>query len=268
MIPLLAVTVSCGGSGGGNSDPAPAAVQTLPSPAALPDDQDIMAKAYDVNYSVPEGFYVDPLTETESRSYTVHHVLDESGSYEMCSDDMVEAQAWEAADNASRAVSGELVTILENDRYFEFVRELSYEQDVGNIDDMTSPGYARVFKCAHTNRTGVERNEVDGFSGIRNAQPVNARDLRDFTEYLWQFRFFTAKRAVVIDSYAGSDRENPLHTLLLALVVSQGTGKCDRIDVVEWQFSADQMSGEVSRRYDIRRSFEAELANGVARLCS
>jgi hypothetical protein len=57
------------------------------------------------------------------------------------------------------------------------------------------------------------------------------------------------------------------HTLLLAFVVNQGTESCDRIDVIEWRFSADPSNGEISRQYDILHSFEATLSNGVPTLC-
>lgn len=232
----------------------------------MPADTVILAKAYDSNYSVPDGFFVDERAET-TRSYTVHHVLDESGSFEMCSNDLVEAQLLEDADNSARAVSGYYVTSHETERYFEFVRELAYEQDVGNINDVTSPGYARVFKCSHTNRTGVDRSLLSGYSGRINPAELDADALREFTEYLWQFRFFNARHKKVIASYGSGSAEAPQHTLVLALVHNQGQNACDRVDVIEWRFSADVASGDVSREFATVRSFEATLDAGTPTLC-
>ncbi len=257
LLPMLAIGAACGGSGSGND--VPRAAET----GQLPGNDEILGKVYDDDYSVPAGFFVDERATT-GRSYTVHHVLDESLSFERCSDDLVEAQAWEAADNAARAVSGYYVTSYENDRYFEFVRELAYTEDVGNIGEPTSPGYARVFKCTHTNRDGVDRALLDGYAGRLDPARLDADTLRDFAEYLWQFTFLNVSRKKVIASY-GDDRQR---ALLLALVVNQGDGACDQVDVVEWRYEADPSDGEVWRRYDVLRSFEATLEGGLPALCN
>ncbi len=259
LLPVLVISAACGGSG--TPDTAnPATAQSAPLPA----DSDILSKAYDPLYSVPNGFFVDERAST-TRSYTVHHVLDASASFEMCTDDLVEAQALEDADNRSRAVSGYYVTSYENDRYFEFIRELSYTEDVGNIGEPTSPGYARVFKCNHTNRDGVDRALLNGYAGRLDPARLSAATLREFTEYFWQFTFLNVTAKKVLLSY--SDEPRLRHTLLLALVVNQGIDSCDRVDVVEWRFAADPASGEVTRQFGTVRRFEARLSAGQASLC-
>ena len=265
LIPILAIAAACGGSGSTDSS-LPKSETTSNQAYALPSDTVILAKAYDSNYSVPDGFFVDERAET-TRSYTVHHVLDESGSFEVCSNDLVEAQSLEATDNNTRAVNGYYVTSHETERYFEFVRELAYEQDVGNINDVTSPGYARVFKCDHINRDGVDRSLLNGYSGRINNEQFGADTLRVFTEYLWQFRFFNTRHKKVIASYGKNDAGYFEHTLVLALVHNQGQDACDRVDIVEWRFSAAAASGEVSRDFAIVRSFEATISAGTPALC-
>ncbi len=257
LLPMLAIAVACGGSGTSTADATPPAAEVGAS------DDEILSKVYDPSYSVPAGFFVDERATT-TRSYTVHHVLDNSHSYERCTNDLVEAQDWEAADNASRAVSGYYVTSYENERYFEFVRELAYTEDVGNIGEPTSPGYARVFKCAHTNRDGVDRMLLDGYAGRLSPARLDADSLREFTEYLWQFTFFNVRSKKVIASYG----DGLQHKLLLALLVNQGDGACDRVDVVEWRFQADAASGEITRRFERLRSFEARLDAGLPTLCN
>ncbi len=264
LIPFLAIAAACGGS----ATEKTTEVSISPGSQAfvIPGDDEILSKAYDNDYSVPDGFYVDERAETV-RSYTIHHVLDASNSYEICSDDLVEAQALEDADNQSRAVNGYFVTSSENERYFEFVRELAYTQDVGNIGDVTSPGYARVFKCDHTNRDGVDRALLDGYAGRLDTERLNGGTLREFTEYLWQFTFFNVSQKKVIDSYASATPSALRHTLLLAFVVNQGAESCDRIDVIEWRFSADPASGEIARKFNTLRSFEATISAGVPTVC-
>lgn len=264
LLLIVAVAAACGGSGPTETITPE---QTSGSEvSALPADDTILAKAYDSSYSVPDGFFVDERAGT-SRSYTAHHVLDDSNSFEVCSDDLVEAQALEDADNRSRAVSGYYVTSRETDRYYEFVRELTYSGDVGNISDPTSPGYARVFKCAHTNRNGVDRNLLNGYSGRIDPQRLDATTLRDFTEYLWQFRFFNTTHRKVLSSYGSIDAPVLQHTLLLALVYNQGQDSCDRIDVVEWRFRADRASGNVSREFATVRSLRSTLTGAIPTIC-
>ena len=269
LVPLIAVAAACGGSGSAGSASAAASASALGQPRATPstpNDSEIAALVYDSSYSVPSGFYVDERSTTE-RSYTVHHVLDESSSFELCTDDYAEAMAWEAADNASRSVQGYFVESYDNERYFEFVRELDYRNDVGNVADISSPGFGRVFKCSSTNRNGVDRLQLNGYAGALNAHPLGPESVRVFAEYLWQFTFFPASRKKVIDSVTTETAAGYDHTLLLAFSTSQGFDRCDRIEVARWVFSADSQSGEVTRTFETVRFFEAEVAAGRVVVC-
>ncbi len=265
LIPLFAIAAACGGSGSGSPGEPPANDRSAP-PASSMSNAEIAELVYDPGYHVPAGFYRDARADTQ-RSYTVHHVLDDSGSFELCTNDYQTAVNWEAADNAARAVQGVFVSALETDRYFEFVRELEYTQDVGNIDDPTSPGFARIFKCSNTNRDGVDRSVLDGFAGRINTRPVDAGAVRSFTEYLWQFRFFATGRRVVLESRAASSADAAEHVLRIAFRNSHGGGDCDRIEVADWRFSADHSSGDVQKTFTAVRSFEAQFVDGRATLC-
>ena len=266
-IALSSALAACGGSGGPDSSSSPAPDSAVAPAPAIPADSDIAALVYDNSYSVPANFFVDERATTD-RSYTVHHVLDVSQSYELCSDDYAVALDWEAADNASRSVQGYYVGSYENARYFEFVRELAYEDDVGNIDDLTSPGYARVFKCSNTNRDGVDRSLLSGYAGTLNAHPLDTESVRVFAEYLWQFTFFPHGRRKVIASSSHENGDELTQTLQLALAIGQGDGACDRIEVADWHFVADRRSGVVQKSFTVVRSFEARLDRGVPVICN
>lgn len=263
-VSLLVFAVSCGGasvdSGTGT------ATSSYQESVQTPDDQEIARLIYDPDYSVPDGFFIDARATTPG-SYTIHHVLDHSGSYEVCSNDYQSALNMEAADNASRAVRGTFVSSTESARYFEITRELAYNDGVGSITEPTSPGYARIFKCSNTERDGVDRNLLHGYAGTINARPIDAETIREFTEYLWQFRFFATGHRIVLSS-VGDAREAVLgHTLQLAFRRSQGPDLCDLIEVAEWRFSVDTASGEVAKQFSMLRSFEARLSGGVPSLC-
>lgn len=266
---VLTISAACGGSGASNDTSASIPENTASASVVpnVPTNAAILEMAYDPNYHVPEGFFVDERVETTVRSFSLHHVLDETNTFELCTDDLVIAQEWEQADNDSRAVNGYYVTSIENDRYFEFVRELEYNEDVGNVGEPTSPGYARVFKCNFVDRAGVDRNSREGYAGQLNAEPLSAESLKNLVEYLWQFRFFNVSRKAVIASYGGETIDGAHHALALALVVNQGVDRCDRVDVVEWRFTSDLASGNIDRAFDTIRSFEADLINGIPQFC-
>ncbi len=262
MISLSSLLSACGGGGSADTPAPPANSAAIQSAPTLPSDLDIIAKLYDPNYSVPDGFFVDDRAGT-AQSYTVHHVLHPSGAWERCTDDFEEALAWEDEDNSSRSVSGYYVGAIENDRYFEFIRELSYDNDVGNIGDPTSPGYARVFKCSHLSRDNVDRSALSGYAGTLNVRPVDADAVAGFAEYFWQFSFFPQRHRKVLDTWSNGVE----HTLLLGFASTQGTGQCDLIELVEWTFTADTVSGRVDGDFRLVRSFSAELVDGSPRLC-
>ncbi len=252
---------SCGGGGAG-APPVDAILPIKP----IPSNAEIIAAVYDSAYTVPDGFFIDERADTP-QSYSLYHVKDASISYELCTDDYYEALAWEEADNLSRSVNGLYIDSYENDKYFEFIRELFYPDDVGNVQGATSPGFARVFKCSSINRDGVDRNLRDGYAGVLNTRPLTAGVVRNFTEYLWQFAFFETSLRKVLDSFSTERADAIEHTLVLAFVVNQGYGQCDRIEVIDWVFSADKSSGEVTKDFRFRFAIEAEVVDGSPQQC-
>jgi hypothetical protein len=233
---------------------------------ALPSNDEVLAKAYNSTYQAPDDFYVDERADTPG-SFSLYHVKDQSVSFELCADSYAEAEAWEAADNASRAVNGPMVTSIANNRYFEFIRELAYPDSIGNISDPTSPGFARVFKCEYVNRDGVDRNLLDGYAGKLNARPLSEETIKTYSEYMWQFTFFWPARKKVLNSYSTQSADSYSNTLVIALITNQGDDRCDLVDVVEWAFSVDKTSGELSKSFRPVFQLEAHQVNGVPQEC-
>jgi hypothetical protein len=231
-----------------------------------PSDEVVLALAYDYTYNVPEGFFVDERANT-TRSYTVYHVKDVSVSFELCSDDFAEALAWESADNDSRLVNGVYVDSHENDRYFEFVRELAYPNGIGNITDPTSPGFSRIFKCSYVNRDGVDRTLRDGYAGTLNVQTLSEEAIRTFVEYMWQFTFFWPAQKTVLESFSDELADSYQHTLMLAFITNQGFDKCDLVEVVDWVFTVEKDNGQVAMDFILLYQFEAQLINGLPEKC-
>ena len=244
-----------------------AACRTTDTEGVIPPDDEIMQKVYDNFYQVPDYFYVDERADT-ARSYVLHHVKDGTVSYELCTDDYYEAFAWEEADSFSRAVTGYYVGSNENDRYFEFIRELSYPDGLGNITEPTSPGYARVFKCNYVRRDYVDRNVRDGYAGTLNMRPLSEEALRTFSEYMWQFTFFWPATKKVLATSSTEQVDTYQHTLLLAFATNQGTGECDLIEVVDWVFTVDKSDGKITKDFVPLFEFQAHLINGIPQRCT
>lgn len=263
---MLASILLCS-CGGGGSHSAPTEASPTPQTwASAPLVSDVLAKIYDPSYTAPSDFFVDARAATHA-SYSMHHVLDETRSYERCTDDFTTALAWEEHDNASRSVRGQFVEAIETDRYFEVARELAYGDSVGNVNDMTSPGFARVYKCSNTARDGVNRSALQGFAGNINARPLTNERVREFSQYLWQFAFFPTARKKVLDTYSTASTASLEHRLVLGFATSGGANACDQIEVVEWSSSADRQSGEVTQTWQVIDTFSARLESAGPVLC-
>lgn len=263
LVSIFLVLSACGGGAATSDSPASNNVQPL---KFIPSNENIIAAVYDSTYAVPADFFIDERADTP-QSYTLYHVKDASVSYELCTDDFAEALSLEEADNLNRPVNGYFVGTYENDKYFEIIRALSYPDDIGNVSDDTSPGFSRIFKCSSINRNGVDRNLRNGYGGTLNTSPLSVDNVRDFAEYLWQFTYFETSQRKVLDSFSAEHSDAYEHTLLLAFVINQGFGQCDRIEVVDWVFSADKSTGEIIRDFRFLFSIEAQLADGIPEQC-
>lgn len=233
----------------------------------LPSNSEILAKTYDINYQQPEYFYQDERTDTV-QSYTVYHVKDSSSAYELCTNDFFQATEWETSSNDSLAVNGTFIESIENDRYFEFVRDQANTGGETNTGEPASPAFARVFKCDYVIRDGVDRNSRNGNAGTLNLPPLSSETIRVFTEYMWQFTFFWPTEKTVLESFSSETSAAYEHTLVLSFKTHQGTGQCDLVELVDWVFSLDKNNGQVSKEFNVLRTMEAKVVNGLPQMCT
>lgn len=240
--------------------------QTEVLPASYP-RQEAIDLIYNTTYRYPDGYYFD-MRDDVTRSYTLYHVKDPSISYELCTDNFDDAMTWEQADNDSRVVQGIFVGWEENEKYWEFYRELDYSNagSIGNISDITSPGFARIYKCSYVNRDGVDRNNFNGYGGILNAD-LNEQVVREFVQYTNFFNFWWPRTAKTLQFSSNETNEEFIHTLLLGLRTNQGTDKCDLIQLLDWRWTASKTTGNMERVLYNVDQFEADLINGVPVIC-
>ncbi len=238
--------------------------QTEEPLVSYPIRQEAIQLIYDTTYRYPDGYYFDMHDEI-TQSYTLYQVKDFSNSYELCTDDELEAIRLEQEDNDRRVVNGQLITYTQNERYFEFVRELDVSGSIGNTG-LTEPGFARIYKCSYVNRVGVDRNDFNGYGGIMNAD-LSEQVVREFIQYTNFFTFWWPQTAKTLQFSSEENNDEFIHTLLLGLRTNQGTDRCDLIQLLDWRWTVNKSNGEMERISYLVDQFEADLVNGVPVIC-
>ena len=238
-------------------------VQTEELPSSYP-RQEAIQLIYNTTYRYPDGYYFDMHDEI-TQSYTLYQVKDFSNSYELCTDNELEAIRLEQEDNDRRVVNGQFITYTQNERYFEFVRELDVSGSIGNTG-LTEPGFARIYKCSYVNRSGVDRNDFNGYGGIMNAD-LSEQVVREFVQYTNFFTFWWPRTAKTLQFNSEENNDEFIHALLLGLRTNQGTGKCDLIQLFDWRWTVSKSTGDMERELYNVDQFEADLINGVPTIC-
>jgi hypothetical protein len=264
---LAAMVLSACGGGGGGSSPTPTA-SAPPRPVEQSDLQ-IAQSVYGSGPRVPAGFYSDPAPSGYSYVSTMHlknsnvdaSVAAPEPLYELCSDDWNQALAWSELSAQHDAQYSDLVATDEAPRYFEFGRVRQ--------GDPTFYVRARVFKCAYLDRSDANLRDAAGPAGQLNLRPLTAAELRDLSEYLWQFTQYNNAGHAVLKSSGSSSSTQLTHTLHIGNLVRDGISPaCDRVDVVTWRHTLDTASGQLELDVATLWSFGAHENAGVVSLCS
>jgi hypothetical protein len=266
---LAAVILSaCGGGGGDSAAPTPTA--SAPSRPVEQSDLQIAESVYGNGPRTPAGFYSDPAPSGYGYVSTMHvkntnvdtTVAAPEPLYELCTDDWNEALAWSELSAQHDPQYSDLVATNDDPRYFEFGRVRQ--------GDPTFYVRARVFKCAYLDRSNANLRDATGPAGTLNRRPLTAAELRDLTEYLWQFTQYNNVGYAVLKSSGSSSSSTSLtHTLHIGSLARGGlSDTCDRIDVMVWRHKLDTASGAMELELATLWSFGAHEAGGVVTLCT
>ena len=265
---LAALVLSaCGGGGGDSAAPTPTA-SAPPRPVEQSDLQ-IAQSVYGSGPRTPAGFYSDPAPSGYGYVSTMHvknanvdtTVAAPEPLYELCTDDWNEALAWSELSAQHEPQYSDLVATNDDPRYFEFGRVRQ--------GDPTFYVRARVFKCAYLDRANANLRDAAGPAGTLNHRPLTAAELRDLTEYLWQFTQYNNVGYVVLQSSGSASGTGLTHTLHIGSLARGGMStSCDRVDVMVWRHTLDTASGQIELDVETLWSFGAHEAAGVVSLCS
>jgi hypothetical protein len=257
---------ACGG-GGGDSAPAPAA--SAPPRPVTQSDLQIAQSVYGSGPRTPAGFYSDPLPSGHDYVSTMHlknadvdaAVVAPQPLHELCTDDWNEALAWSELGAQNLPQYADLVATNDDPRYFEFGRVRQ--------GDPTFYVRTRVFKCAYLDRGAANLRAADGPAGRLNRRPLSDAELRNLSEYLWQFTTYNNVGFAVLDSSGSSSTAALTHTLYMGSLARGGlSGGCDRVDVISWRHTLDTTTGSLQLQVATAWSFGAHESAGVVSLCS
>lgn len=258
---LLLALSACGGGGSTAPSTSPALSTTRPVEQS---DLQIAQLLYSDSQRTPAAFYKETPPAYVGYVSTAHvkntdlSASATSPQYEVCTDDWSIALAWSDQAAAAMATS----TVVESNatsRYHEFSRVRT-----GN-----PPGYVRtrVYRCGYLDRSAVDLRNETGAAGTFNQRPLNAGELQQLVEYLWQFTTYNNYGNVVLKSSGTSSSGSLDHTLVIASI-GAGANGCDRIEVDGWTHTVDTQSGALNRSKQTLWEFGARRSAGVVELCN
>lgn len=266
---LAAIVLSaCGGGGGGDSAAPQPAASAPPRPVTQSDLQ-IAQSAYGIGPRTPVGFYADPQPSGHDYVSTMHlknadvdaAAVAPQPLYELCTDDWNEALGWSELGAQNSPQYSDLVETNDDPRYFEFGRVRQ--------GDPTFYLRARVFKCAYLDRADANLRASTGPAGTLNRRPLSAAELRDLSEYLWQFTKYNNVGYAVLESSGSASTTTLSHTLHIGMLARGGfSGSCDRVDVIAWKHVLDTTTGTLQLEVSTLWSFGARESAGAVSLCS
>jgi hypothetical protein len=265
---LAAIVLSaCGGGGGDSAAPTPSA--SAPPRPVTQSDLQIAQSVYGLGPRTPLGFYSDPAPSGHDYVSTVHlknadvdaTAVAPQPLYELCTDDWNQALSWSELGAQNSPQYSDLVETNDDPRYFEFGRVRQ--------GDPTFYIRARVYRCAYLDRAAANLRASAGPAGMLNRRPLTATELRDLSEYLWQFTKYNNVGYAVLESSGSSTAATLSHTLHMGVLARGGvSSSCDRVDVIAWRHVLDTTTGALQLEVTTLWSFGARESAGVVSLCS
>ncbi len=262
-LPLL--LAACGGGGAPVTTQSPQSVAQPPADGrpVTQSDTEIAQLIYGDTQRTPAGFFSDPVPAVAGYVSTSHIKAPDVGlgtrPYELCTDDWNQALQWSES-AATRGSSYDALTGNgDSAMYFEFDR----------LRNGTPQGYIRqrVFKCAFVNRDDIDLRQPAGAAGRLNGPQPQAADLRQLSEYLWEFTPYNNTGNVVLRSVGASSAGMLTQTLYLASKSAGVNGACDSIQVLEWTHTLDTATGNITRAVTSLWSFTVRQEAGSVAVC-
>jgi hypothetical protein len=269
LVALAAVVLSACGGGGSGDSAAPTPSASAPPRPVTQSDLQIAQSVYGLGPRTPVGFYADAAPSGHDYVSTVHlknsdidaAVIAPQPLHELCTDDWNQALSWSELGAENSPQYSDLVETNDDPRYFEFGRVRQ--------GDPTFYIRARVFKCAYLDRAAANLRASAGPAGTLNRRPLTGTELRELSEYLWQFTLYNNVGHAVLETSGAASGSALTHTLHIGKLIRDGiSSSCDRVDVIAWRHTLDTATGSLTLEATTLWSFGAHEAAGVVSLCS
>jgi hypothetical protein len=261
LVVIILMTAGCGGESSATATQGTGGIALSAAQLAIAE------KLYAGSPRTPADFYIDPPLAAASGTVSTLHLKNDdlntgaAARFELCSDDLGQALSWSETKASTQGTYADMVEVNANARYFEVVRVPR--------NDSSARERHRVFRCSYVDRSATDLASDTGSAGRVNIRPITAAELRQLSEYLWQFTLFNNADHVVLESRAGSGNATLTHDIDMArLTRAASAGGCDRIELLRWTHSVDALTGLAQRRLGNTDSFQARRVGGAIQACS
>ena len=276
----LTTLAACGGGGGasGSSAPAsvsnqpasvPAPVVNSPAPAANSADLTLADRLYKGDVRTPAGFDVEARPANVLGTLSTRHIKNTdlatgpqamSPTYEACTNDMAQAIDWSERQATWNGQYSDLVEVRSDEHFFEVVRVPRA--------DVTAMLRHRVFRCDYLDRAGTDLRSDSGAAGRMNQRPLNAAELEELSEYLWQFTMFNNADYAVESSSSATNGNLIVQTIRMGQLVRGAAGSCDTVQVSDWTHTMNATDGSLTRALTPVRSYQVKSTSSGISSCA
>jgi hypothetical protein len=203
----------------------------------LTEDQQILKKVYSPAYMYPPGFKYEKFPGgSVYYENTVSVGTSQTMWMELTTNDKQQAKYWSEVSGSSNAYYRNDASVIETEKFFEVKRVLSNKPS----DIILS----RVHKSSYFIPTIDKLRKLPKI-GILKISPINKSTVKDFIEYAWTNNLIGYSGKVLENTIA--DYPNKVVYSLKSISITPGDwGLNAMINVVNFDFSVDKTSGEVS----------------------
>jgi hypothetical protein len=278
LVVLVGVMSLAACGGGASTSPPPVSSNPQPASVAPPvvsptstsaADLALAARLYKGDQRTPAGFDVEARPANVAGTLSTRHLKNTDfaagpqaavATYEVCTNDMVQAIDWSERLSAWQGQYSDLVEIRSDTHMFEVVRVPRA--------DVTAMIRHRVFRCDYLDRSNSDLRADVGAAGLVNLRPLNADELEALSEYLWQFTMFNNSDYAVESSTRSASGNMLTQTIRMGQIVRGVGGACDTVQISDWTHSMNSMDGTLTRSLSNVRTFKAKSNSNGAESCA
>jgi len=176
-------------------------------------------------------------------------------SYELSSNDFVEAMNWSEQSVVLQTSYKQLVDTTETLLYYQFTRV-----------DPTAPQFIHLNRVLKAN--ALDRNGVDSsYKGRITLVNMTVSDVKYIVEYLWTFTMNNNYGNAVLSSSITESSTEFVYFMQQASLNSNFSGSCDAIDVYDVRYTVSKASGFIRKSETLNQTIKARRTGDNLEIC-